>query len=313
SGRRTWWSVRAQPARSKAPLRRSSRVMSPSAKVTFGNSAARSRPCSSNAGSRSTASTSATCGASANASAPVPAPASSARSSPRGWTKRRTCSVSSARRASSSSAIRSAVSDQRSPDKLQRLLSGRDRSRGSLLGDQLEEPADLGPRRDPELVAAEQRLRRLSRAGLANRAGELVCAEEGERLERPRLRRAAEPVDLPRRPVARRGRAQERVREAAQLVRDRQPAQTLAERGGKPEPRRVERAQARRERRAERLEQPELVEPLVPGGREAAKLVEYAFPGRSHDERRVLAHEPLGAGIKAESELVLEPHRPQQP
>jgi hypothetical protein len=90
------------------------------------------------------------------------------------------------------------VSAQRFADKLQRLLSRRDRARSALLGDELEQPADLRPRRHAQLVAAQERLGRLRLARRANGIGVLLGAEERERLERPWLSRPAETMDLAR-------------------------------------------------------------------------------------------------------------------
>src|SRR2546421_215612 len=87
-----------------------------------------------------------------------PSLATRASSVPVGWTKRRTRSVSSSRRASSRAAIFSAVSVQRSADKLERLLSRRDRPRRPFLGDEVEQATDLRAGVDPELVASQQRL-----------------------------------------------------------------------------------------------------------------------------------------------------------
>src|SRR6476619_2968954 len=291
SGRLTWWSVRAQPARSNVPLVRSSRVMSPSAKVTFGNGAARCRASSSSAVSWSRASTSATYGERAKASAPVPVPASSARSVPDGWTKRRTRSVRSARRSSSSSAICAAVSAHRFSDKLQRLLSRRDRARCALLRDELEQSPDFRALGNAHLVAAQERPGRLVLAGDPDRIGVLTGAQVGQRLERPRLGRPAEAVDRARRVIRRHLRPEQGVREPAELVRDRQPSQPGAERDGEPVLRRVELAQPRGQASSERLEQAELGQPLVPGGREPAQLVENAFARRLRHERRAFANE----------------------
>ena len=202
----------------------SSAVASPSTKLTFGNAPPRSLASASSSGERSTPTTSRTYGASANARAPVPVPESSARSSPAGWTNRLTRSVNAARRLSSSSASRPAVLLQRSPDKLQRLLSRRDRPRRALLGDQLEQPARspgpvATPARRPAAAARRGSRRRASRTASACP----LRTDERERLQRPRLGGAAKPVDRPRRAVGGRIRAEQGVDEAAELVRDRQP------------------------------------------------------------------------------------------
>src|SRR6266852_5435099 len=104
-----------------------------------------------------------------------------------------------------------------SSDKLERLLSGRDRAGRPLLGDQLQQLADLRPRREPELVAVDERLCRIARLRFAQRVGQVEAIVEGERLERPRLRLAAEAVERAGRSVGGRRAAQERDGEAPQL------------------------------------------------------------------------------------------------
>src|SRR5437764_688701 len=107
---------------------------------------------------------------------------------------RRVC-VESRARSSSSAAIRAAVSAQRSPDKLERLLPRRDRAGRPLLGDELEQAADLRARIDPELVAPQQRLGGVVSASLADGVRAVAGAEVCERLERPGLGRPAEAVE----------------------------------------------------------------------------------------------------------------------
>src|SRR5207248_8719806 len=86
-------------------------------------------------------------------------------------------------------------------------------------------------------------------------------ADERERLERPRLGRAAEAMD--RAGVGSFGRpgAQQRPREPLQLVRDRKPLQIRTEGGDEPELRRVVCLETRVERASKRREQSELAEP----------------------------------------------------
>src|SRR2546423_7861754 len=63
---------------------------------------------------------------------------------------------------------------------LERLVAGRDRPRCALLGDQLEQPRDLRPGRDAQLVAAEKRLSRIGRARSFERGRELEGVHERE-------------------------------------------------------------------------------------------------------------------------------------
>src|SRR4249919_1014102 len=78
------------------------------------------------------------------------------------------------------------------------LLPGGDRTRRALLVDLREQAADLGARRQAELVAAHQRLGRIVSPGLLYRGCQLGGAHGGERVERPELRRATEAVDRAR-------------------------------------------------------------------------------------------------------------------
>src|SRR5262245_55772346 len=94
-------------------------------------------------------------------------PCSRARSQPSGTPRR--------------SAARSSGS-RRAPDELERLLARRDRSGGALLGDHLEQAADLGARREAELVASEQGLARLVLARDEDLTLQLGCADEDERV-----------------------------------------------------------------------------------------------------------------------------------
>ncbi len=64
---------------------------------------------------------------------------------------------------------------------------------------------------------------------------------------------------------------------------------------------------------AKRTKQPELVQPAEAGGRETLELAEHALAGRFGHELRVAADERLGLLVQAEAELVLEPHRTEQP
>ena len=159
-------------------------------------------PCSSSSGTRSTATTSRTCGASAKASAPAPVPESSTRSSPVGCDEaerpspraRPPARPGARRPAQPSSPNRSRVASCI----VERLLLRGDRTRRPLLLDLGEQAADLRARRQAELLAADERLGRLGAARLLDGVRELVGAEEGKRVERPRLGRAAEAVDRAR-------------------------------------------------------------------------------------------------------------------
>src|SRR5215212_88161 len=230
SGRGTWCSVRNVPATSNDARSKPSLAMSPSTNVRFAGALDRPRWISS--GTSSTATTSRTSGASAKASAPVPAPASSARSSPVSGTNSRTSAANSSERRSWSAAIRSAVAAKRARVAscvLKRLLFRCDRACSALLCDLLEQPPDLGPGRDLEFPPAHERLLRLRPSRPNHGFLELPCAEECERLERPRLARPTKAVDRPGRGVDRRLGPQQRLREPARLVRDRKRLQLLAE------------------------------------------------------------------------------------
>ncbi len=198
-------------------------------------------------------------------------------------------------------------------DELERFLARRDRPRGALLGDELEQPADLRPRRDAELVATEQRLRRLVLARRPHGVLELGRPDEHERVVGPRLRRPAEPVDRARRAVRGPLRVQKLVRVPLRLVRHREAPQALAEdrdeaKRGPVDQRTIE----PRARPSERRQQAELVGPPVTLDREPDELGERPLPRRFRDERRLVAHEPFRLQLEHEAELVLEPHGAQQ-
>src|SRR5579859_1143284 len=239
SGRVMWCSVRWQAARSNESRSKGIRVASPSTKLTFSiaEAAAACRPSSRSSGTRSSATTSPTSGASARASAPVPAPESITRSSPPSGTNSRTASRSASRRPCSFAATRSAVLANRlrtasawaSSDKLQRLLSRRDRARCALLGDQLEQPSDLGSGREAELVTAEERLGRIGRAGLLERTLEVESPVEGECVVAPRLGLATEAVHISGGRAGGRRAAEQGDGVAPELTRDGQQADRVLE------------------------------------------------------------------------------------
>src|SRR4051795_7058727 len=270
SGRGTWWRVRSDPARSNDAGSNGSCVASPSTNSMFGVLCARRRPCSSSSGTRSTATTSRTWRASANASAPAPLPESSARSSPLGAANRTTFASSSAARASCSAAIRSAVLANRSCVAsciVERLLPRGDRTGGPLLLDLGQETADLGPRGEVELVAAQQGLGGIPLARPLDRGAQLRRSGIRERLECPRLGCAAEAVDRARIVAGAPG-PQQRGGVAPELVRDGEGAEVLAEDRDQPGVGRVPAVETVVDRAAERLEQPELVEPAGPAPRQ---------------------------------------------
>ena len=68
----------------------------------------------------------------------------------------------------------------------------------------------------------------------------------------------------------------------------------------------------RRQAAAERLEQSQVGQALVPVGRDPAQLVEHALAGRLRHERRAFADERFRLGVEAEAELVLDSHGAQQ-
>src|ERR671935_81540 len=277
SGRAMWCSVRSAPARSNDAYSNGSFVASPSTNETFGNRSARARACSSSSGTRSTPTTSRTCGASANASAPEPVPESSARSSPLGATKRTTRCSSSAARASCNAATRSAVFANRfrvASCIVEGLLLRGDRPRRALLLDLREQPADLRPRRQAQLVSAQEGLVRVARPRLEQCAGERLRTDKRERVERPRLGRAAKAKDLTLRVVRRRLCCEQAPRVSAQLVRDRETAYALAERGHQPVVGRVDAIEPVLDPPTERVQQTEVVQAPVATRREAPELAE---------------------------------------
>src|SRR5919204_433462 len=316
SGRAMWCSVRSAPARSNDAYSNGSFVASPSTNETFGNRSARARACSSSSGTRSTPTTSRTCGASANASAPEPVPESSARSFPESGTKRTMSFSSEAARASCSSPTRSAVFANRfrvASCIVERLLLRDDRTRRAFFLDLREQPPDLRPRRQPELVPAQERLVRIAHPRLQHRVRKLLRVDERERLERPRLGRAAEAEDRPRRVVRRPLRPEQAAPVPAELVRDGQPAQAVAEDRNQPVFGRVDAVEPVVDPPAERLEQAQIVEPTVAVGGQPPQLADDPLARRVRRERRVLPDEPLCLVLEPEAELVLEPHRAQQP
>ena len=181
----------------------------------------------------------------------------------------------------------------------------RDRPCCALLGDQLEQLADLGARRQAQLVAAERAARpALRRAPRATASARSARAVERERVERPRLGRAAEAVDRARRAVGRRARRGAATRVAPELARDRQPPKRVAEgrrRAGTRGESTAPRGSSSR-RAAERLEQSELGEPPPPVRRRAARSSSrIRSPGGPRDQRRLLPDEPLGRAARSGS------------
>src|SRR5205823_3957557 len=81
---------------------------------------------------------------------------------------------------------------------LERLFAGRDRPRGALLGDEVEEAADLRAGRHAQLVAAEERLPRLGRPRPLEGRRELERVQEREGVGGPRLGHPAEAVERAR-------------------------------------------------------------------------------------------------------------------
>src|SRR5215211_2386097 len=314
SGRAMWCSVRSEPARSNEPASSGSLVASPSRKLTLGSRSPRLRPCSSSSGTRSTATTSRTCGASASARAPAPAALSSTRSSPSSSAKRTTFASSSAARASWSAATRSAVLPNRSCAAsciVERLLLRSDRTRRPLLLDLREQAADLRPRRQAELVAAQQGLCKVVSPRRLDDVAQLGRAHERERLLSPGLGRTAEAVDGARirlRPLG----PQQRRGEAAQVVRDGEAPQPLAEDGDEPVARRVPAVDPRVHVSAQRLQQPDLVEAPIPLRRKLPELCHHTLARRTRHERRVAADELLRSACHPEAELVLEAHGAQE-
>jgi hypothetical protein len=100
----------------------------------------------------------------------------------------------------------------------------------------------------------------------------------------------------------------ERGRVPLQVLRDRKAREVLAEDRHEPEVGVVERVEALVENAPERLEQPDVLEPAVPLGREPAELREYPFTGRIDHERGRGAQELLRALVHLKAELVLEAH-----
>ena len=194
----------------------------------------------------------------------------------------------------------------------ERLLPGRDRTRRLLFRDLLEQASDLGAGWKAELVSPEQRLGGLVAAGPLDRARKLRRADVGERVERPGLGQPPEAMDRAR---IRLGpdRAQQSLRVAPELVRDREPAQPFAEGSHEPVVGRIDPFEPVGQLAAEWIEQPELVQPPVAACREPAELGQDPLTCRSRYQGRVRADERLRRLVEADVQLVLEPDRPQQP
>src|SRR5205814_573221 len=112
----------------------------------------------------------------------------------------------------------------------ERLLSGRNRACSALLGELVEQAADLGAGRQSELVTPKKRLGGLPLPGRDDLSGECVRVEERERLERPGLSRTAEAVELAIRAVPWCLGGEQLAREPPRRVRDRKAPQVLTER-----------------------------------------------------------------------------------
>ena len=87
----------------------------------------------------------------------------------------------------------------------------------------------------------------------------------------------------------------------------------VAEHDDEPEVGVVERIEAIVELASELREQPDLVETAVAGRRESLELRERALARRLRHESRRRTEERLGSLVHPEPELVLEPHRTQEP
>ncbi len=124
----------------------------------------------------------------------------------------------------------------------------------------VEDTSDRGAGIETELVAADERRRRIGEPRRLDDADELLRADERERIERPRLRARAgsggsrEATDPP---VGAHGAA--RLRSASARSRSAGCARCLAEDDDEPEVRVVERVEPVVERAAERREQADVV------------------------------------------------------
>ena len=200
-------------------------------------------------------------------------------------------------------------------DELQSLLAGRDRAGGALLRDQLQQASDLGPRGQAELVPAEQRLGRLVLPCRPNLCLELRGSDEDERVERPGLGLASEPVNRPRRSVLWPLGTQQLLGIPLRFVRDRELPKRVSEDRDEPESRSVDQRRAIEAgaRTVERRQQPQLVGPPVPLDRQPYELGQRPLARRLRDEVSLLPHEALRLGLEEEPELVREPDRAQEP
>ena len=266
----------------------------------------------------STPTTSATCGASAKATDPVPQPASSAASSPLNGASRRCRRVGEIGCAlllegkPEIDAHDPATSRAERPSEREGVLARRDRPRCPLLVDGVEDTSDLGAGLDSQLVAAHERRLGIGATRSLHDSDELLRADECQRVERPRLRLAAEAVDCARRWVVGLPRAPECARVALELVRDGEPSEVLAEGDDESEVGIVERVEALVESAAERLEQADLVQAPVPRCGQSLQLRQHALAGRSRHERGRRAQERLRTLVHLEPQLVLEAHGAQE-
>ena len=162
--------------------------------------------------------------------------------------------------------------------------------------------------------------RRSGSAGSVSRAATTSFSSSGapdedERVERPRLGRPPEAVDRPRRAVLGRLRAEKGAGVALRLVRHRKALQGVAEDRDEAEGRTIDERGAVEPgaRPVERRQEPELVGAAIAVDREPHELGQRPLARRLRHQPGVLAHETLRLRLQPEPELVLEPHRSQQP
>src|SRR5437763_5980438 len=182
-----------------------------------------------------------------------------------------------------------------------------------LLFDHVEDPADFRPRRDAELVAADERRLRWRCERLLELAREASIAGVGERRARPRSGGAPEAVDRPARRAGQRLGPKHDRQVPAELARDRIAPQVVAEDGDEAVARRVVVVEPFVDRAAERREDPELVGAPVAAGVEALELGEDPLAGGLADQRRLRPYELLGERRQDEAELPLEPDGSNKP
>lgn len=200
-------------------------------------------------------------------------------------------------------------------DESERLVAGRNRTRRALLFDQREQPPDLRPGRDAQLVAAQKRSGRVALARRAYRRNALDVAEKAKGIDGPGLRRTSEAVDRAGIMAGERLGAQQRPGHASQLAADRQLEQPGAQ-GRDEEQLRIRVFADVAEpggAATEVLEEPELIEPGEACGAESLKLGENALTGGSGNSGRVFANQRLRMWLERQRQLILEPNGAQQP